>query len=115
MNRNLTEFQQLAETKLLSSLEEIATTLVGREVLGMRETYIRSLVRGTDIVVYIYDDEAQFHVGPVAEGIYETSDFRSPELLLEKFIADVCARARLWFDPSLQPASRSGATRTRSK
>jgi hypothetical protein len=87
--RSLTEFQQKCEGELCSALAARCLALAHRTLAGETETYIRASVSGTDIVVYIYEDEAQFHRGGKVAGRFEHQDFSSADELMKAFIYGV--------------------------
>jgi hypothetical protein len=87
--RVLTEFQQGCEAELRSALAATHQTLTARMLAGETETYIRASVAGTDIVVYIYEDEAQFHRGGKVAGRFEHQDFSNADDLKKAFIYGV--------------------------
>jgi hypothetical protein len=57
-SRSLTEFQQKCEAALCSALAARGLTLTNRTLAGLSETYIYASVHSTDIMVYIYENEA---------------------------------------------------------
>ena len=87
--RVLTEFQQDCETELCSAQAARNQALTERILAGETETFIRASVSGTDIVVYIYEDEAQFHRGGKVAGRFEHQDFSNPDELRKAFIYGV--------------------------
>ena len=87
--RSLTEFQQQCEGELCSTQAARGLALADRILAGESETYIRASVRGTDIEVYIYEDEAQFHQDGKRAGVFEHQDFSDAAQLQEAFICGV--------------------------
>jgi len=87
--RSLTDFQQKCERELCSALAARGLALADRTLAGEAETYVRATVRDTDIVVYIYEDEAQFHKGERRVGVFEHQDFDDAAQLQEAFIRGV--------------------------
>ena len=94
VSRSLTEFQRSCEHELSSAIAAKKLALANRALAGESETYICASVRGTDIVVYIYTDEAQFHRSGKVAGRYEHQDFRSPDGLQKGFISGVLEAKR---------------------
>jgi len=88
---SLTLFQLHCEAALSGALSLLGTQLVQREVLGNNESYVRASVLGSEIVVYIYEDEAQFHNGQGLVGLYESQDYATSDLLQDAFVSGVCA------------------------
>ena len=88
-SRPLTEFQRACEDRLGVELASEEFGLTERTLAGESQTYIRALVRDTDIAVYIYEDEAQFHRGAKLKRAYERADFDSPVELQRAFIDGV--------------------------
>ena len=87
--RSLTEFQRACEDELCAALASEGLALTGRTLAGETETYIRASVSRTDIVVYIYEDEAQFHRDGKVAGRFEHQDFRDADELKKAFIYGV--------------------------
>lgn len=87
--RQLTKFQESCETAVRSALASAGAVIVGRELLGEGETYIRASVGGSDLMMYIYEDEAQFHTGSGLAGLYESQDYSSSAELQAAFVSDV--------------------------
>ena len=87
--RLLTQFQKTCEGRLCAALASRGLTLTGRMLEGEAETYIRALVRDTDIEVYIYEDGAQFHRGGKLAGLYERPDFDDANALQTAFVEGV--------------------------
>ncbi len=70
--------------------------LTNGELLGTNETYIRASVGDSDLTVYIYVDEAQYHNTQGLTGLYECQDYSSPESLQQAFVSGVCAAFAEW-------------------
>ena len=87
--RSLTEFQETCERELGLALAARGSALAGRTLAGESETYIHAFVRDTDVEVYVYENEAQFHQGGKRAGIFEHQDFGTPEQLQAAFIRGV--------------------------
>lgn len=87
--RALTEFQQKCESELCPALAARGLALTDRTQAGELETYIRASVRGTNIVVYIYEDEAQFHRDGKRAAIFEHQDFSDATQLQKAFVCGV--------------------------
>jgi hypothetical protein len=87
--RSLTEFQQKCERELCSALAARGLALADRTLAGESETYIHASVPGTDIEVYIYEDEAQFHKDGKRAGVFEHQDFSDAAQLQKAFICGV--------------------------
>ena len=85
----MTDFQQECERELCSALAARDQSLTERILAGERETYIRASVSGTDIVVYIYEDEAQFQRGGKVAGRFENQGFSDADALKKAFINGV--------------------------
>jgi hypothetical protein len=90
---SLTEFQRICERDLCSTLAAKHSGLTNRTVTGQSETYIHASVLGTDIEVYIYEDEAQFHRGGKLAGLYEHQDFDNADELKKALICGVLEAA----------------------
>lgn len=76
--RLLTDFQRSCESALLQALSSCRRSLMQRSLEGQRDTYIQARISDSDITVFIYEDEAQFHRDSGKRpGIYERPDFRS--------------------------------------
>ena len=90
-DHSLTPFQLRCEAALSSALSSLGTQLVQREVLGNNESYIRASIQGSDLVVYIYEDEAQFHNSLGLAGLYEAEDYVTSESLQYAFVSGACA------------------------
>jgi hypothetical protein len=67
--------------------------LTDRVLAGEFETYIQASVSGTDILVYIYRDEAQFHKAGKRAGTFEHQDFSNADQLRKAFICRVVEAA----------------------
>jgi len=91
--RSLTDFQRNCEKALGSAFKGGGLSLTDRALAGQSETYIRASVRCTDIVVYIYENEAQFHRGGKRAGVYEHQDFDDADQLQKAFISGVLKAA----------------------
>jgi hypothetical protein len=87
--RSLTKFQRECEEELISALSARGLALVGRTLAGESETYIHAVIRGADIEIYIYEDEAQFHKGGKRAGVFEHQDFSDAAQLQKAFIRGV--------------------------
>ena len=77
----LTNFQRLA----LPALEAVAGPLALSRV-GTKEFYLTGPIHNTDLVVYLYTDEAQAH-GSSRKFIAEKWDYDSPEALINALVA----------------------------
>ena len=91
--RSLTQFQQTCESALRAALASEGLALAERTLAGETQTYIHGSVRGTDIEVYIYEDEAQFHRSGKLAGWYERPDFNDSAELQTAFIDGVLLAA----------------------
>ena len=89
VSRRLTGFQEQCERELRSALAARGLALSDRIVAGESEAYVRASVRGTDIEVYIYEDEAQFHRGGRRAGVFEHQDFDDATQLQAAFVSGV--------------------------
>src|SRR4051812_32627972 len=87
--RSLSAFQQQCESELSSALAAEGFVLADRIVAGESESYVRASVLGTDIEVYIYDDEAQFHRGEKRAAGFEHQDFENATQLQKAFVSGV--------------------------
>jgi len=81
----LTNFQSLA----LPALEAVTGPLALSRV-GTKEFYLTGPIRNTDLVLYLYTDEAQTH-GSSRRFIAEKWDYDSPEALINALVAFVRA------------------------
>ncbi len=92
----LSAFQIACETALRAALEQHGSSLLDRSIQGENETYITARLAGTEISVYIYDDEASI-LGPGVDRPFEVPDFDTPHELQTAFVTaclDVLARLR---------------------
>lgn len=92
----LSAFQIACETALRAALAQHGSTLHDRSLCGESETYITARFAGTEMSVYIYDDEASI-LGPGVDRRFEAPDFDSPHELQTAFVLaclDVLARLR---------------------
>lgn len=89
----LTQFQIDCEAAVRDALAEVGCTIEGREILGANETYIRARLAQSDLVLYIYEDEAQFHDASGLVGLFEAPDYPTPEELQRAFVAQVVGAA----------------------
>ena len=88
---SLTEFQEICEHDLEERLATHGRKLEKREVVqGESQTYLTAHIGGTELHVWIYEDEAQFE-GEGLDCRYETPDFDSPGDLIEAFVGGVSA------------------------
>jgi len=90
-DHSLTLLQMDCEAALSTALHSLETQLIQREILGNKESYVCASVLGSDIVIYIYEDEAQFHNGQGLVGLYESHDYATSESLQDAFVSGVCA------------------------
>jgi len=93
VTRLLTEFQRTCENGLCSALAAEGFALKDRTLAGETETYIYASVPGTDIEVYIYEDEAQFHKHGKLAGLYDLPDFADSAELHTAFVVGVLEAA----------------------
>jgi len=56
--KELTQFQTKSEAVLIEDLTLVGRRLVNRRLEGVSETYIRAKVSETELVLFIYEDEA---------------------------------------------------------
>ena len=84
----LTDFQTKCEASLQALLTEQGRRLDARSIMGTTETYIRARISGTDLTVYVYEDEAQIHGSGVTRR-FEAPDYESSEELLRAFVAEI--------------------------
>jgi hypothetical protein len=56
--KELTQFQTKCEAVLIEDLKLVGRRLVNRRLEGVSETYIRAKVSETELVLFIYEDEA---------------------------------------------------------
>jgi len=92
----LSALQAECERRLDLVLTQLSTTLVERQVIGEKETYVKGRIRGTDLDVFIYEDgEAQIQ-GPGVDERFEIADYpqRRIEGLWEAFEESVRQRIR---------------------
>jgi hypothetical protein len=89
VSRSLSGFQQQCESKLSSALASKGLALGDRIVAGESESYVRASVLGTDLEVYIYEDEAQLHRGGRRAAVFEHQDFADATELQEAFVSAV--------------------------
>jgi hypothetical protein len=84
-----TEFQLRCEEALRELLEYRGMRL-NREVVGNGETYVHGAVEGTDVEVWIYDDEAEYRSGRKRRN-FEAAVFRDESERIASFIKEVQA------------------------
>ena len=82
----LSAFQISCESALCAALAQHGSSLHDRVLGGEKETYITARFAGTDLSVYIYDDEASI-LGQGVDRRFEVPDFDTPEQLQTAFIA----------------------------
>jgi hypothetical protein len=76
----LTRFQHLARGALEREFGPLAL-----EPQGQRETYLKGLVPGTSVEVYLYEDEFQLH-GKSHHFCAEHWDYQSPDAMLAELV-----------------------------
>ena len=82
------------EVLLSGALGAIGSGLDERRVEGRSESFIRGRLRGTEVEVFIYNDEAQLQ-GPGVDQRFEAPDYPSGEALAQAFIDHAVACARM--------------------
>jgi hypothetical protein len=75
MKQSLSPFQEQCEEKLSAALSAQGHHLIERVLAGKNETFIQAKVAGTDLEVYIYSDEAQFHKASILVSHFESPDY----------------------------------------
>jgi hypothetical protein len=80
---SLTNFQRLA----LPALEAVTGPLALSRA-GTNESYLTGPILNTDLVLYLYTDEAQVH-GATRRFIAEKWDYDSPEALINELVSFV--------------------------
>jgi len=85
---SLSKFQKLCERRLSELLSSSGKHLEGRKLEGEQETYITGKISGSDIQVWIYEDEAMFDGGGL-DCRFEAPDFDSGEDLIDAFISQL--------------------------
>jgi hypothetical protein len=83
------EFQLRCE-EALRELLEYGGMRLNREVVGNGETYVHGAVEGTDVEVWIYDDEAEYRSGRKRRN-FEAAVFRDESERIASFIKEVQA------------------------
>jgi len=73
---------------------------------GKRESYLAGAISGTDLVLYLYLDEAQVH-GSKHRFIAEKWDYDSPDTLIDGLVSFV--RARLQSNHAFESGPPSAA------
>ena len=81
------------EAAVRVALAETGCSIDGLALLGARETYIRATIAHGDIVLYIYEDEAQLRDTTGLIGLYEAPDYPSSNDLQRAFVAQVVSAA----------------------
>jgi len=89
----LSSFQQQTEAALVSALTAAGYGLTARRLEGVRETFIRAQVRGTDAEVFIYNDEAALR-GQHADKRFEAPDYRDEGILGRAFVQETVDYAK---------------------
>ena len=85
----LTEFQISCEERLRDSLAKFGKKFEERHVVeAQSQTYLWGRVSGTDMYVFIYEDEAQFGREPL-DCRYEAPDFDDGDQLINAMIGDL--------------------------
>jgi len=87
INNNLSCFQELCETKLLTRLENNNIKPRNREICGSDEFYITGLLGNTELRYYMYIDGAE-----IDNISFEKWDYMTPNELCDKFISTVIER-----------------------
>ena len=95
--QRLNEFQRETERMLRASLERVGGILEARQVDGVRETYVRARLGGTDLRIFIYDDGAEVSSLPrlhkqSVDDRFERADFRSLPELAAAFVQSAVQR-----------------------
>ncbi|MBK8275058.1 MAG: hypothetical protein IPK92_04260 [Nitrospira sp.] len=87
---SLTDFQKSSRQEVESLLRSIPNCEGGgfQEVVGRRETYLRTTVKTLQhiIEIYIYEDEAGYMLEGGDWTIYEKPDYSSSDELLMSFL-----------------------------
>jgi hypothetical protein len=83
----LTEFQVRCENALREIVARSDRQL-SREVFANGETYIHIAIEGTDVEVWIYDDEAEYRSGRKSRN-FEAVVFRDESERIASFIAEI--------------------------
>jgi len=83
--RQLTEFQNKCENKLVEALSVHEITLKGKSINGKKEAYIHAHISGSEIEVWIYEDEAMIS-GPKIDFRFESPDFDTDDELIDAFL-----------------------------
>ena len=86
--QGLSRFQINCESQLQAVLAQFDRTLENREVGGESESYVTGRISGTEIQMYIYEDEAQFR-GKGRDCRFEAPDFDNEEELIEALLAKI--------------------------
>lgn len=84
----LTQFQIDTEVALLNALRLRSGGLRERRLGGQAETFIRALISGSQLELYIYDDEASI-LGPGIDERFEAPDYPTSSDLARAFISKV--------------------------
>lgn len=91
-----TKFQEKCEGELNSALKPLGRELLDRKFVvgsskvfaGQVETFVTGKVSGTDIQVWIYNNEAQF-AGNQLDKRFEAPDYSSEDKLIQAFVEEM--------------------------
>lgn len=84
----LNEFQRQCEARLVALLAKEGAVLVDRAVQGVSESYIVATISGTELHVWIYEDEAEVSGGEI-DYRFERQDYDTQEALMKDFLDTV--------------------------
>ena len=90
---SLSKFQELCEYRLNELLSSNGKRLEDRKLDGEKEIYITGKISGSDIQVWIYEDEALFYGGGL-DCRFEKPDYDSGEDLIDAFISQLSGELR---------------------
>lgn len=78
----VTDFQKNCEKTILQTLEELGFKQTDRELIGLKESYIKFHVSSTKVLIFIYEDEAGIE-SPSFSSTYEHWDYKQPSDLIQ--------------------------------
>ncbi len=88
----LTEFQKNCERHLNVALQKKRLQLINRRVEGVTEKFIVAGVSGSNLRVWIYENEAMIDSADDSFS-YEAPDFETATELIEAFVGTVLSKA----------------------
>jgi len=91
--RPINGFQLECRKRAAELLAQLGAQLEEERKNGKRETYITARVSGTDLVLWIYDDETEIS-GPGVDDRFESPDYDTSEELISAFTEALVQRVK---------------------